>query len=209
MKPLIGLNFKKYKQATGKNALKLLKILDKYRNNVKMLAGVYEKDYSYVKKVKIPVYSQKLHIFEVGEAKKKGLKGTFLNHSDHRLKFDVLKEIVKECKKKKFSTIVFAASLKEAKKIISLRPDYVAYEDPLLIGTTRSITKYRSGKVKAFVGMCKGKTIPLCGAGIHEKEDLDAAIKLGCKGILMASAFVKSRDPNKFIKDFVKRRGKI
>lgn len=203
MKPIIGINFKTSKQGTGKNALKLLKILNKYRNKAKILAGLHYSDYLYSKKVEFPVYSQNLGILFIEELKATGLVGTFLNHSDHKLRFDVLKRSLRKCEKKTFKTLVFTSSLTEAKKIIPLKPDYLAYEDSKLIGTKKSITKFRSDNVREFAKLCKGKTIPLCGAGIHEKEDLKAAIKLGCKGILMSSAFVKSKDPGKLLREFI------
>ena len=33
MKPIVGLNFKTYKEAAGKNALKLLKVIEKFNSN--------------------------------------------------------------------------------------------------------------------------------------------------------------------------------
>jgi len=36
--------------------------------------------------------------------------------------------------------------------------------------------------------------VPLCGAGISNKEDVEAAKKLGVKGVLVASAIVKAEN---------------
>jgi triosephosphate isomerase len=41
----------------------------------------------------------------------------------------------------------------------------------------------------------------LCGAGITSGEDVAAALILGCKGVLVASAVANSQSPEKFLKD--------
>ncbi len=205
MMPVVGINFKTSKKGTGKNALKLLRILNKFRNKANMLVGVHDTEYIFAKKFKIPFYAQHFDFSDAKWAKAFGLKGTFLNHSDHRLRFDLLKKRINECKKEKLKCLVFVASLAEAKKVLPLKPDYVAYEDPFLIGGKKSITKYMSDKVAAFAKLVGKKSIPLCGAGIHEAEDLKEALRLGCKGILMSSAFVKARNPDRMMKNFLSK----
>lgn len=43
--------------------------------------------------------------------------------------------------------------------------------------------------------------IILTGAGISSAEDVEAAIKLGTAGVLVASAIMKAKDPAKVIRD--------
>jgi triosephosphate isomerase len=48
------------------------------------------------------------------------------------------------------------------------------------------------------------KIIPLCGAGISTGEDVRAAIQLGAKGVLVASAVTLANNPKKVLEDMVK-----
>ena len=41
----------------------------------------------------------------------------------------------------------------------------------------------------------------LCGAGVNKAEDVSIALKLGTRGVLLASAVVKSADPEKAIRE--------
>ena len=43
------------------------------------------------------------------------------------------------------------------------------------------------------------KVAVLCGAGVSNKEDTKKALELGVKGVLLASAFVKAKDPKEFL----------
>jgi triosephosphate isomerase (TIM) len=44
--------------------------------------------------------------------------------------------------------------------------------------------------------------VTLCGAGITKGEDVSAALKLGTKGVLVASGIVKAKDPRKVMMEF-------
>jgi len=44
--------------------------------------------------------------------------------------------------------------------------------------------------------------VVLCGAGISKGEDVHAALKLGTKGVLVASAIVKAKDPYTVLLEF-------
>ena len=44
--------------------------------------------------------------------------------------------------------------------------------------------------------------VTLCGAGITKGEDVSAALKLGTKGVLVASGIVKAKDPCKVMMEF-------
>ena len=98
--------------------------------------------------------------------------------------------------------IVCVAKLKETDRIKKLSPYAIAFEDPKLIATGKSITKNRINSVKKFVDLLKGTDIlPLCGAGISTPEDVAQALLLGCKGILVSSVVANSQHPEKFLKE--------
>ena len=216
MKPLIIVNFKTYKKATGKEALRLARICEDVskKKKVKVMIAVQAADiYRISENVKIPVFSEHVDYEEpdahtgailVEDVRENGAIGSLLNHSERRLSFDVLKKTIERCKRVRLKTIVCARNINEAKKIAKLNPDYLAYEDPKLVGSGRAISKVKPKSVELFVKVIKGKKIvPLCGAGISNGDDVRTALKLGCKGILVASAVTKAKNPKKVLLNLV------
>ena len=209
MKPLFVINFKTYKEATGKRALKLVKICNKVSRKYKVdiWVAVQTTDIYLVSKIGIKTLSQHLDSIDYGantgyvlaqDVKETGAYGTLLNHAEDKLKLNVLKQAIQIAKKNKLKTIVCAANLNEARAIKKFYPDIIAFEDPKLIGTGRSISKVRANDVKKFVGLLKNtKIMPLCGAGISDNNDVKAALMLGTKGVLVSSAVVKAKNQEK------------
>jgi triosephosphate isomerase len=208
---MIIINFKNYK--TGKKALKLAKLIQKINKNI--IVAVPATDIEEIaKNTKLKVYAQHVSYKKPGkstgyiipeEIKIAGAKGSIINHSEHRIPLNEIKQTVQRLKKLKLKTLVCIRSLKELAEIKKLKPDFIAYEDPKLISTKKSITKYRKDSLKKFVDMLKRTNInPICGAGIHTKEDILEAYKLGCKGVLIASAIANSKNPEKFLKEIKK-----
>lgn len=206
-KPIIVINLKTYKQ--GKDSLKIASSIEKV--DKKIIIGVQpENIYEIAKKTKLKVYSQHVDYFEpsrytgyiIPEAvKKAGAKGTFLNHSEHKLKFRILKKTIKRCKQIKLKTLAFASNLKEAKKIQKLKPDYLVIEPPELVGGRKSVSKYRPQLIK---NIKKNLKIPfLVGAGIHTKQDVKIALKLGASGIAVSSAITKAKKPAKKLRELI------
>lgn len=129
-------------------------------------------------------------------------RGSLLNHSEHKISLEEIKKTIKRCNKLKLKLVVCASSLSEVKKIKSLKPYAIAFEDPSLIATGRSITKHNPKEIKQFVKLLdKTKIKPICGAGISSASDAEEAKKLGCKGVLIASAIAKSKNPEKLLKE--------
>jgi len=92
------------------------------------------------------------------------------------------------------------------KKIAELGPDFIAVEPPELIGGKISVSDAKpeviSDSVKA-VKSINNKIKVLCGAGIHNKEDVKKAVDLGADGILVSSGIVKARNQEAALKDLV------
>lgn len=202
---MIIVNFKNYK--TGKEVLKFAKKI----NDKCTIAAVPSVNIEEVSKnTDLIVYSQHLDskdskrdtgFLTPKAAKKAGAKGTLLNHSEHRIPLKKLKETIKECKKQGLKTIVCASNLKKVKEIKRLKPFAIAYEEPKLISSKKSITDYKTMDVLKFVKALNGtKIFPLCGAGINNKKDIENARKLGCKGVLISSAVMKSRNPKRLLR---------
>jgi len=208
MKPIIIINFKTYKQ--GKSAIELAKKIEKASKNI--IIGVQATDiYEIAKATNLKVYSQHADWqnpgrntgFILPEAiKKDGAVGTFLNHSEHKLSFNVLKKTIKRCRKIRLKTAVFASSLKEAARIEKLNPDYLIYEPPELVGGNVSVSKARPELIKDIAKKLKYNF--LVGAGIHNAEDIKTALRLGASGIAVSSAITKAKNPEKKLKELIK-----
>ena len=204
---MIVINFKNY--VYGQKSLKLAKKIEKILPNAILTVSAVDIGYL-IYFTKLKVYAQHVDFHEKGKttgflipeaAKAHGASGTLLNHSEHKLKFDELKKTMLRCKKVNLKVIVCAANLIEVKKIKKLNPFAIAFEDPKLISTGKSITKYKTNELKKFVSLLKNtKIIPLCGAGINSKNDYLEALNLGCKGILVSSVIANSKNPEIFLK---------
>ena len=207
---MIIVNFKTYKESTGKKAAELaMKIKGK------AIIAVQAVDIHHVKKyTNSKVYAQHVDGADQGKTtgavtaeavKEAGATGTLLNHAEKRMKMEELKLSIESCKKNKLKTVVCVPSIPIAKKVIGLRPDCMAFEDPKLIGTGRSVSTYNPSALRKFAKLLKGTRItPLCGAGISIGQDAKAAKELGMKGVLLASAVVKAKDPKRLVDDILK-----
>lgn len=207
MKPIVIVNLKTYKQ--GCSAIKLAKQIGKAGKDI--IIGVQPTDiYETTKATKLKVYSQHVDWQEPGRntgfilpeaVKKDKAVGTLLNHSEHRLEMRVIKRTVKRCKEVGLKTAVFAASLKEARKIKKMKPDYIIIEPPELVAGDISVSKARPELIKKIQ---KKLGYPfIVGAGIKTKEDVEIAMKLGALGIAVSSAITKARNPAKKLAELI------
>lgn len=133
-----------------------------------------------------------------------GAKGSLINHSEKRIGFEKLKTTIEKTKIEKLQSFVCAESVEEARKIASLEPTAIAIEPPELIGSGRSVTTARAEIVIDGLNAVKAinpKIIFLCGAGVSNKSDAKKALELGAEGVLLASAFVNSKNPKEFLEE--------
>ena len=214
--PLILINFKCF--VSGKKALNLARICDEVSKNYKVniaIAPQFTDIATIAKNVKIPVFAQHLDAVEKGaftghvsaEAlKEAGAKGVIINHSEKKLQTEEIEKCVEIAKKYKLITVCCSDSLEEGKKIAKLKPNFIAYEDPILIGTGKAISRVKPDSVKKFVEVLRNfdsKVKVLCGAGISKGEDVAKALELGTVGVLVASSVVKARNPKKILIEFL------
>ncbi len=216
--PLIIINFKTYRQATGDNALKLARTCEKVAktSKVNIVVAVQAADlYRVASSVNIPVFAQHVDNIAYGKntghilpeaAKEAGAVGTLLNHAEHKIDYAVLAGTINNCKKLGLTTVVCAAGKKEAATVARLNPDFIAVELPELIGTLVSVSKVKPDVVTSAIAAIKRiKDIPvLCGAGVANGDDVGKAIKLGTKGVLVATAVTTAKNPEEALDDLVK-----
>lgn len=203
---MIIINFKNYKE--GDDVLRLAKLIESH-----MVHATAAVPATYIERIAaktaLNVYAQHVDVIDdqstgflgAAQVRASGGAGTILNHSEHPLALPLLKKTIEQCKKERLVTLVCVSSLAEAAKIAAFKPDIMAFEDPKLIASGKSITS-QAKTIEKFVALLKGKPIvPLCGAGISRYEDVDAAYKLGCKGVLISSAIARAKHPERLLKE--------
>ena len=80
---------------------------------------------------------------------------------------------------------------------------FVGYK---LIGGDVSVTSADPGIVQDTVRLVKdinADIMVLCGAGVKTGEDVNAALRLGAEGVLLASGVTKASDPAAVLQDLV------
>jgi triosephosphate isomerase len=217
-KPFIMLNFKTYKESTGDNAVKLAKIAEKaaLKTGLNFIVCVQAIDLQAVaSQVKIPVYAQHIDNAIIGKSTgaivaenilDMNIHGSLLNHSEKRIDMKEMAKTVLKLRELDMKSIVCAKDHKEAKKIASLkivRPDFIAVEPPELIGGETSVSQAKPEVIEKTVQECQGLSV-IVGAGIKDNNDMKIALKYGAKGVLLASHFVLSKDPEKFLIELIK-----
>ena len=153
------------------------------------------------KRTKLKVFSQHVDAYTKGRhtgliiseaIKAEGAKGSLINHSEHKVVLKQILDTIKLTKKNNLKLIACISDFNNLKKIKKLKPFAIAYEEPDLISSGRSITNANPINVKKFSKELKNSGVKaLCGAGISTKEDIIKAKELGCDGVLVSSAIVK------------------
>jgi triosephosphate isomerase len=207
---MIFVNFKTYQQGSGQKALALTKILEEvaHETQVKIIPVVQIIDAeTVVASTRLEVWIQHIDPVSYGpytgwtlpeEATRVGIRGVFLNHSEHKFAtWDDLVKAVARCVEVDLKTLVFAGDLEELKKVLELKPTYVAYEPPELIGsTTTSVASAQPEIIAKASVLTKESGIPLIvGAGINSREDVKKSLELGAVGVAVATDVVKAEDP--------------
>lgn len=207
MKPVVVINFKTYVE--GKSAVELAKKVEKFDKNI--IVGIAPTDiYRVSSETKLKVFAEHVDPFQKGRAtgfitpeavKAACAKGVFLNHSEHKITYKELTETVKRCRKVGLEILIFASSLKEAKAVKKLKPEYLAYEPPELVGGKISVSTAKPEMIKK-ISKELGKSF-LVGAGVKTKQDVDIAMKLGASGIAVASGIVAVKNPEKALREML------
>lgn len=210
------INLKTYEESSDKNAIKIAKICKKLEKNAKkrnvdIILCPQIIDLKDVLKEKVKVFSQHIDDYNFGahtgftipsSIKKAGAIGTLINHSEHRINIKKIENEIKIAKELKLLTCVCTRNVKETEKIAKLKPDFIAVEPKELIGGDISISTAKPELIKKSLKAC-GKIPLLVGAGVKNSNDVKIAIKLGAKGILVASGVVKAKNIEKAIKDLL------
>lgn len=234
---MIVVNVKNYR--VGKDVVKLAKLIQSYFGKTDdVVLAVPATELSRIEDVvELDVFAQHVDVVSdqrstgslgAEQLKAAGALGTLVNHSEKRLGWKDINKILKQCQEKGLRSLVCVKTYREAKWVLAqdVKPWAIAYEDAKLIGTGKSITKYRQKELQAFVSLFKGREsgrvsralgrlnpwsgtekasdlLAFCGAGVHTARDVRTAYALGCDGVVMSSTIVKARKPDKLLRELV------
>ncbi len=208
---MIVVNFKTYEQATGERALALAKICRKVADEtkVRIIAVPQMADLKPCVDVGVECWAQHVDAVEPGrhtaftlleDVMAAGARGTLLNHSEHKLDWEVLKESLVRIDNK-IEVCVCAVNLQECQRVATLQPRYVAYEPAEFIGNKDlSVASERGDVIKQVVQVLSAMPI-IIGAGIHSAADVKAGLEFGAKGVLVATDVVLAEDPEKSLRE--------
>ena len=156
--------------------------------------------------VKTPVLSQHVDFSKPGSTtgfmvpeivKSYGAVGSLINHSEHRIdSIDSIRELVSILKNLQMVSIVCVRTPEEAGTIANFNPDFIAIEPPELIGSGKAVSNENPSivtkSISAVVERSDSSKV-ICGAGIVDKADVESALRLGAKGVLVASGIIKAK----------------
>ncbi|MDO8452765.1 MAG: triose-phosphate isomerase [bacterium] len=208
---MIFVNFKTYQEATGERAVGLAKIIKECaeETGIFMASAVQTADLKECAQIGGEVWAQHVDGLEFGRhtgavlaeaVLEDGAKGTFLNHSEKRFAdFEQLKSAVERCRAIGLKTLIFAPDVNQLRSIVSLKPDFVAYEPPNLIASIEtSVAQANQEAIKETVKIAGEAGIPLIvGAGIKSREDVQVSLKLGARGVAVSSDIIMAQDSKK------------
>ena len=215
--PIIIVNYKTYSEATGKQAVRLSKIADEVSLESGVNIGVapqFADISSIAEAVSIPVFSQHVDPVPHGSytghvllesVKEAGAIGTLINHSERRLRLFEIEALIAKTRESGMVSVVCTNNTMVSAAAAALSPDVISLEPPELIGSGIAVSKARPEVVSDTVELVKRmnpQAVMLCGAGITTGEDVSSALKLGTKGVLVASGIVKAKDPRKVLMEF-------
>lgn len=205
---MIFLNFKIYEETSGEQTLKLCRLIKDKR----VIPCLQAADIFRVKQARpdLAVWAQ--HADPVGYGKFTGFQapaalqgvgasGVLLNHSEHQLNLETLKATVAACRAAGLAVMIITDSIEMIKKVNDLKPDYVAFEDPKLIGGPVAMIDAHFDLVKTAAAAAQ--TPLIVGGGIRTSAQVKKSIKAGGAGVLVASEFAKSTAPAATLQELI------
>jgi len=217
-RPLFLLNLKSYPGHLGSGAIRVAKLLESLGSETGVATAIAPPlpDLARVAElVRVPVLAQHVDPGEAGprtgyvpvEAiEAAGARGSLVNHSEHPMAFPDIEDAVRRLAAHRLVAVVCAADVERSRRLAETRPPYLAVEPPELIGGDRAVSTARpevvSGTVAA-VHSVSPDTLVLCGAGVHDRNDVARALELGAEGVLVASAVTRAPDAEKAIRELL------
>ncbi|VVB56568.1 Triosephosphate isomerase [uncultured archaeon] len=215
VKPLIALNLKAYAESSGAAGLELCETAQQVAraSGVRIIACPDATLLRQAAQAGGEIFAQEVSGLEPGartgwttaeQLARAGVKGSLINHSEHRVEKKEIEGAIARLRANNLESMVCAQDAKESALLAKLKPAYVAVEPPELIGSGISVSTAKPGIVTDTVALIR-KANPgvgiICGAGVSTAADVKKAFELGVDGVLLASAYVKAKDPKKLLED--------
>jgi triosephosphate isomerase (TIM) len=135
-----------------------------------------------------------------------GGRGSLVNHSEHPLPLEIARTTVARLASTGLVAVLCAGDVAAAGRLAPAGAPYLAIEPPELIGGDRAVSTARPEVVSDTVRVVRSvapATSVLCGAGVHDRRDVERALELGAVGILVASAVTRSSSPRAAIEELL------
>lgn len=192
----------------------LEKLANKYRVNVVLDIPDTEifNVAKHVNKKYVHVYSQHMDSIPVGRGmgrtlpealKDAGAVGVMLNHAEHKLTIEEIKDAIKRADEMGLATMVCADSIEEVKQIAKLGPNILVAEPTELIGTGKPADKEYVDSVIKIIKDINPDIKPFPSAGISKGEDCYNIIMAGSSASGCSSAIAKSKEPLKLAEEMI------
>ena len=206
--PLI-INLKNYIETAGDNTLRIVKDAERVSEklDVEIIISPPQPSLALIaKQTKLKVISQHIDLkrhgattgFYVAEIiEKVGAIGSLINHSEHGIKTEEIKQLIEKLKEINLLSFVCVKTVGELKEILKFEPDFVAIEPPELIGTQKSISAEKPYLIQKSNDLIKQENYGaklICGAGINKGEDIKMAVENGASGILVSSSITRANN---------------
>ncbi len=208
---MIVLSLKTYQEATGDNAISLCQKIKQVikDTSVPIIPAAQPFDlYRIKKEVGIKVWAQHLDPIDPNRhfgwlspysAKQAGASGVVINHAEHELNFNTIQKTITKCRQYDLKTLVITDTINLAKKVNDLKPDYLAFERPDLIGGEVSMIDAETDSIRQVIDL---SSVPvIIGAGIKTGQQVKKTLQLGGAGVILASAVVKAQDQKSALQD--------
>jgi len=214
----IALNLKAYAESSGENALALVEAADAAAKDfpgIQVIVAVQAPELRWVCEQKFcyaKIFAQHADSNPPGpftgsvtlEAiKAAGAAGTLLNHAEKKILLGDAAKTIRRANALGLQTIACAKDVLEGEALAELKPTAVAVEPPELIGSGVSVSKAKPEVVQNAVKKIKHANPSvqvLVGAGVSTPEDVKKCFELGAEGVLLASAFVKAKDAEQWLR---------
>jgi len=210
---MIIINYKIYSETFGDKALKLAKIIKEIsdKHKIRIIITTSALDALRLQRESgAEIWLQNVDEFDQGkhtgwisanQAYELGIKGSLLNHSEHKIPKGKIAKIIKS-KPTGFEIMCCVTSMGQIKNWTNkLKPEWILYEPPELIASPdKSVATENSRIIKAAADALVGSNL-LVGAGVKSKKDVQISLKMGAKGVGLASAFVLADNPKAVLEE--------
>ncbi|MCX6816826.1 MAG: triose-phosphate isomerase [Candidatus Beckwithbacteria bacterium] len=208
---MIFLNFKIYRQTCGENTLKLCRLIRQLADKL-VIPCLQAVDIYQVKQAlpDLEIWAQHADPVESGKftgwqapasLKFAGASGVLLNHAEHLLDWSTIIKTTAFCRKVGLKFMLMASDLAMITKFNTLKPDFIAFEDPRLIGGPVAMIDAHEALIKKAVQVAQAPLI--IGGGIRNKLHVQKALAAGGAGVLVASEFAKSDNQEQTLKELI------